>query len=456
MADYPRPTKLGTPPATVGVKPTAQYRDPLTYLGRFVLSDQTTAVQNLGIRTVRARALRQAPNKRLYIGLGEAVGAYGLDKFLTLLTKPLGGPAAIVNATVSGRDPTPVEQVAKPESFWYGESPQSGWTGQDGGPPEGNDVQATLGGFDVDDRGLLYVATRAFGWGISKDTGARHMELVYQNKTDNIIGEEVISLKVGNSYYVVLSDGRFALIYDATDPANPKLMATPPGRKDGIIVSAKHDASAQLSWIAADGILYTADYGVFVGVKTGSIGRLPRPDAKKWKDVAFTENGALWAVESGPAGPADTSSKLIEVTKQKSHDVYGGPFSPERIAVGSGLIAVAGRQSTKAPPPMDIRLFDASGAVPTEIPTGNFFRDFYFAPPADNVKIGQYIGLEDMRIITHNGKRYLLLSAMGIGDVYEVGGAVPAGPTTPTNPTGPQPPAQKTCPTCGGSGKVPA
>jgi hypothetical protein len=444
MADYPRPTKLGTPPATVGGKPTAQYRDPLTYVGRFVLSDQTKAVQNLGIRTVRARAIRRAPNGRLYIGLGEAVGAYGLDKFLTLVTRqPLGGPAAIVNAPVSGRAPTPLEQVAKPESFWYAESPQSLWTGQDGGPLEGIDVQATLGGFDVDDRGLLYVATRVFGWGISKDTGAGHMELVYHNKTDNIIGEEVISLKVGSSYYVVLSDGRSALIYDATNPANPRLMATPPGRQLGILASAKHDASAQLSWIAADGILYTADYAVFVGVKNGVIGQLPKLAGKKWADVAFPENGAPWVLESGPAG---TSSKLIEVTSQKAHDIYGGPFSPERIAVGSGLIAIAGRQPG-APPPMDIRLFDASGAVPTEIPTGNFFRDFYFAPPAGNAKIGQHMGLEDMRIITHSSKRYLLLSAMGIGDVYEVGGAVA------TPPTGP---AQKTCPTCGGSGKVPA
>jgi hypothetical protein len=454
MADYPRPTKLGTTPATVGGKPTAQYSSPLSYVGRFVLSDQTIAVQNLGIRTVRARAICRAPNGRLYIGLGEAVGAYGVDKFLSLLTKPLSGPAAIVNAPVSGRGATPLEQVAKPESFWYGESPRSGWTAEDGKPLEGIDVQATLGGFDVDDRGLLYVATRTFGWGISRDTGgAGHMELVYHNRIDNIIGEEVISLKVGNTYYVVLSDGRTALIFDVTDPTKPKLTATRPDKQYGILSHAKHDASKRFAQIGADGVLRVFDYSAFVtsGANAVDVEHFSPPSGK-WTSCSFDEAGNLWLVGAvsqfwrlTPSGSGYGRTQFIPDSRPITTE---GPMT-----AGAGLVAFAARAQTGSARPLDIRLFNASGAVPAEIPTGNFFRDFYFAPPADNAKIGQHIALEDMKIITHGGKRYLLLSAMGIGDVYEVDGAVAPVPTTPTTP--PEP-AQKTCPTCGGSGKVSA
>jgi len=442
MPDYPRPTKLGTPPATVGGKPTAQYGDPLKYVGRFVLSDQTTAVQNLGMRTVRARAIKQTPNGRLYVGLGEGVGAYSFDKFLSLLTSTPVGPAAIVNAPVSGRAPTPLEQIAKPESFWYGESPRSGWT------ISTLDIQATLGrpGFDVDDRGHVYIGTRAFGWGIGKDTGSGHFEFVHQDQTTPIIGEQVIALRVGSAYYVVLSDGRATAVFDVTDPSKPQQVgAVRVGKPVAMLASAKHDRRRELAWVSADSMRHRGLYTPFIdggsAVDGATVG--------KWVDVAYDESGALWSIDK-------------TVARVQRHDLSGavdtfnidGPFFPERIAAGAGLIAIAGRapSGTTAPPPMDIRLFDVSGAAPVEIPTNGFFRDFYFAPPPQNARPGKYIGFEDFKIIAHGGKRYLILSVMGIGDVYEIGGAVPA--VTP--PVNPQPQAMKTCPTCGGSGKVSA
>jgi hypothetical protein len=429
---YPFPGKVGSPPVlcTTCAKPkknlpTAAYKAPLDYVGRYVDSQTTLSVQNVGMRTVRARDIdSNADTGRICIGLGEAVGCYKLDRFFTKLTAPMVPCSVIGCKTAHGRNP--LEKIVKPDSFFYAEAGQSAWA------VTLVDAQVVMGDFDLDDRGFVYVGTKLFGWGVEKDTGGPgHMAFVSQNVEDTVVGESVISLKTGGKYYVVISDGARAgaatLIRDVTVPATPLPIATRTGVQHGILAWSKFNGGSRLAVLSSDGKVRIYDYAAYVG---SGIARetIDPPPTKNFTDVSFDESGTLWVTESGAAG---TSSSLWRISPsitavsgyvREALDVYGTTFSPDMLAVGGGFIAVAGRQKIGTVNAMDVRLFRVGTGTPTAVDTAGFFRDYYYKAPAGLAGPGPYMGLQDLAIITQGGKRYLLHSAMGLGDVFEITG----------------------------------
>lgn len=424
--DTARPVVCATCPAPFRGLPTAAYKAPLLFVGRYVDSQATRSIQNLGMRTVRARKIRVAPTGRIYIGLGDAIGNYRLDRFFTTsLAPPMASCSIMGTGTpVTGR--TPLEKIARPESFFYAEAGQSGWEHPT------TDTTTVVSDFDVDERGFLYVGTKVFGWGIAKDRGvAGHMAFVSQNRDDAIIAESVISLKMGGKFYVVLSDGgrlaSAAFLRDVTVPEAPTPVATRTGVQHGIVVWSKFDAGSRLAVINSDGKARIYDYAAYVTTGTARE-TIDPPAGKNFTDLTFDESGTLWLTESGAAG---TSSVLWRITPSAAAptgyvraplDIYGTPFSPESISAGGGFIAVAGRQRIGTVNAMDVRLFRIGTGTPVAVDTGGFFRNYYYKPPAGFAGPGQYVAMQDLAIITQGGKRYLLHSAMGLGDVFEITG----------------------------------
>jgi hypothetical protein len=431
---YPFPGRNTSPPVICTTcalpnrgLPTAAYKAPLAFVGRYVDSQSTLSVQNRGMRTVRARKIRVAPTGRIYIGLGEAIGGYRLDRFFVSTLRVPMVPASVMGTGEAFSGRSPIEKIARPDSFFYAEAGQSSWVA------DAPDAQVVIGDFDVDDRGYLYVGTKLFGWGVEMERGvAGHMAFMCQNFED-VIGESVVSLRTGGKYYVVISDaklpGAAAMLRDVTVPSRPLFVMTRKGAQHGILKWAKFDPGSRLAVIGADGKVRIYDYADYV--KSGIVRETIAPPAgKSFTDLTFDERGTLWITESGAAG---TSSSLWRLTPtataatgyvKQTLDIYGSPFSPERIAVGGGFIAVAGRESIGKVNAMDIRLFRiGTTGIPTLVDTGGFFRNYYYKAPAGFAGPGPYMGLNDLAIITQGGKRYLLHSAMGLGDVFEITGS---------------------------------
>jgi len=428
--------------------PTWPYSDPFVrHVGRYVDSTTTGNVQNLGIRTVRAGTIRVNPaTQRVYVALGEAVAAYALDSFFdNTLAQPLIDVGDLpIGKRPSGRDP--LEVVAPPQSLFYAESPLSGWFYQI------LDTQRVLTDFDTDDRGLVYVSTNDYGWGVERDTPAvmmMPMQFVQQVQNTPHAANTLFSLKVGDKYYAVVSQnvataGKHT-VYDVTQvpvAGGLPVVASRPAKtrrpvwnpvwartSSGILAWAKYDASERLAVLDTAGHVRIFDYWSFVHGFGPRADYVPSSSAKAFAGLAFDEAGTLWIAE-GPSlrnsGQA-TQNVLYRVSPNGSGytkdtiDVYGGPFAPQKISAGGGYVVVAGKApDEKNALTGDLRLIDVAGATPRLVPAGDFIRRYYHAAPPAYADPGIYVDNWAVQLIRHNGTTYLLYSAGGLGDVFEL------------------------------------
>ncbi|MFP5246761.1 MAG: hypothetical protein ACLGH0_08710, partial [Thermoanaerobaculia bacterium] len=378
--------------------PAWPYSTPLVrHVGRYVDSTTTGNVQNLGIRTVRARAIRYAPaTNRIYIALGEAVGGYKLDSFFT--TKLPQAMTTVNNLHIGGRvgGRLPYEKCALPESLFYAEAPFSGWT------TAWIDAQRILSDFDSDDRGYVYIGTIPFGWGIAEDAknDGTHMAFVAQI-LDPIAPDSMISLESGGKYYVVISQnprggGKHA-IYDVTKPAEPVLtVARTKNPEDGIKSWSKYDFSKRLAIIDTLGNIRIFDYDAFL---TGGQPRAtysPSP-GKSFAAIAFDPLGNLWIAET----TSSVGTNVLQRARpsgagyvRESFNVYGGAFAPEQIDASRGYVIVAGRALLNGVSGRELRLISLGAGIPRLVPLGPFFRNYYDQAPADYADPGTYVGTQ--------------------------------------------------------------
>lgn len=412
---------------------TYPYDNPLVkFTGRY--NDSTTAisVQNAGMRTVRARTVRFAPAKnRVYIWMGESVFGYKLDTFFT--NKLAGGMVPVSNVstgwTYGGRNP--LEKVAMPDTFWYAEAKQSGWT------TSLVDSQKHLNDFDIDDRGYVYLSTVYFGWGIAKDDGTtsgNHMDYVIQSglptpsrPTEYVppSPDSMVVLATGNRYYAVITTNSKStagsVIYDVTTPSAPEQVAIRKGVDNGMLAWAKSDRSKRLAYITADGRLRVYDYAGFIS-GSAPLAEYGPNSGRKLNDLSFDEGGRLWVAEGSnsvttnvlwrlsPSGSGYTKSEL---------DVFGASFSPERIDANGGYIAIQGRDAVG----YDLALLKVDGSTPRLLDTDHFFQRYYHdAPDGYAEPIFQYLAIKGVRVFEQGNKTYLMYSANSLGDVYEIEG----------------------------------
>jgi PKD repeat protein len=425
--------------------PTYPYDAPLVdFVGRYVDSSNTIAFQHVGIRTVRAGHIRVADATRgsapprVYIGLGEAVGAYSLSSFFT--TKLPGGMQQVNRISTGGcygcRAPDPLEKVAVPDGFLYPEATSAKWLApfQDG--------QSRLFDFDWDDRGNLYAAYSVFGWGIVKDDGGtagNHFPKVVQkigggttnpanfpNTLDdsNGISSPKISLafRNGAKYYVLIGDLTSThVIYDTTDATTPRQVVkrTDATKKFGIRKWDRHDDSARAAYIGSDGKLYVWSYADLASTSGAALATFTSRTGG-FADVSFDESGDLWAVEG-----KTNLWKLEAVGGNYNPIVYtpfGGSFDPAVLDAGSGHIAVAGVDRVAGA--YDVRILKMESGGPTAINTDNFFMKYYHTAPQGYAEACVYCGIQaDIQVVKHGGKTYLMYSVFGLGDVFEIQGS---------------------------------
>jgi WD40 repeat protein len=437
---HSRPAKNADVPCSKCIAPntgkeTVGFSDPLfAYAGRYVDSDNTRNVQNVGMRTVRAQRVRvNQARQRIFVKYGETVAAFPIDMFLTNIANPDLWPVGVMKTgTPVNRYGDPVEIVAKPSTFFYAEAKGSGWV------TTPQDMQVTLTDFDSDDLGNVFTGSYSWGWGIAWDENdfpdTRQMEFRCQLANAPIIPNSVIFLQPAKVPCVVISwsgvvssKSASLLVYDVSDNRAPKLLSTRNGKPNGIIVWARNDAAKRLAVVNSDQMLRIYDYAAFLDGGAPLVELTPATK-KTFRDLKFDENGTLWAVESG--GSPATGNKLWQVTpsgttyKPVPLDVYGTAFAPERIAARNGWIAVGGQ----AGPGAELRLFQYTGGKVQFADTKNFFYRYYFDknPPAGfcsaSTYTPSYCSLDSLQMLDWKGKTYLLFSANGLGDVYELKG----------------------------------
>jgi PKD repeat protein len=436
---WPMPGKSTAVPCTACVEPakgklTYPFNEPLVrHVGRYVDSTTVGNVQNAGMRTVRAREIRTIPSRdRVLVALGESVGIYDANTFFT---GKLGSPMvnvdkAFVMKTLGNwsRYTFPFEKVLPPDAFFYAECQNSGWS------VLLQDSQIQLADFDMDDRGYLYVATVSFGWGIAKDTphsGAKHLDYITQQTNGEVAPERLFGLHVGAKYYVVISESQRdeskLAVYDVTAPASPRMVTSRMGVEAGIVAWDRHDDTQRLAVITSDYRLLVYDYADFVstGLTSPVASYSPSTGNRSFSDVAFDEDGRIWATEK-TASP--DNNQLWRLTPsgggytQDKFDVYGMAMVPTVVHAAGGYVAVGGFTSAGN----DIVLMKVDGGTPQRLDVDNFFRKYYHKAPAGYVALDfrspSYYQMADVELVERNNKVYLMFGAGSLGDVYELQG----------------------------------
>ncbi|MGZ5433211.1 MAG: hypothetical protein ACXWH7_09810, partial [Thermoanaerobaculia bacterium] len=116
--------------------PTWPYDSPIKkHTGRYVDSSSTASFQHIGFRTARARYIRTVNEQRgsapprMYVQIGDAIGAYSLDKFFA--EKLPAGMVSVVGvqtgSRVGGFGRSPFEKISMWDGFVYPEATDSLW-----------------------------------------------------------------------------------------------------------------------------------------------------------------------------------------------------------------------------------------------------------------------------------------------------------------------------------------
>jgi hypothetical protein len=429
--NYPEPGSAGEPlvpctgcpennasgQANAGL-PLYPYDVPLArFVGRYVDSSTTASVHNLGMRTVRAERVRVRPARdRVYIQLGSAVGAYTLS---TLFNSRLAQPPGLVSQINTGRPYSrygaPLEKVAKPDGYFYAESVYSGWSA-----PSIYDAQVVLWNFDTDDRGYLYPAT-IWGWGVQLDDGrtdGKHLPFVAQYADD--MPMNVIALRHGDLYSVVLSDGfEKAWTYDVTSPSAAVAGSVRNGTAAAFARWSKYEPGSRVALLNADRSVRIYTNAALVAGQAPLFTLAP-PTGSSFADLAFDDDGTLWV--SGTTGIWKLTPSAAGYTSTQF--AFAAPsFIGGSIHASAGYVAVIGR-GTDAPNNVrasELRLFRVVNGSPEPVATDNFFRKHYQRAPAGYAQPNGYVGLDRVHLLAHGGLTYLFCSASGLGDVYELG-----------------------------------
>lgn len=405
-------------------KPTWPYDSPIKlHAGRFVDSARTATVQDLGMRTVRAGLVRTSGD-RIYLQLGATVGAYTRNTFFS---EKLLQPMVAVNTVSTGKPYSgrnPFEKLARPDRFFYAEATSTGWV------KPLIDHTKVLTDFDVDDRGLLYIGTQNFGWGIVSDPGGTDGTLLpsVTQVFPSDPTQKLLSLRNGSAYYAYLSETASSTLFDVTTPTAPVAGTERAGSTNAFTQWSRYEAGSRVALLNADGHVRVYTYADLIAGNAALIDVTPSA-SRQFADLSFDDDGNLWIAESG--GTSSVSTYVLwKLTPSpnggyttSTFDVYGQPgFNPGTIHAAAGYIAVGGRVLVNNLKYNDLRLLKVTAGTPALLDTGEFFLKYYDRAPAGYAEPGIHAStLERVRIVAEGGKPYLFYNTSGLGDVYELG-----------------------------------
>jgi len=401
----------------------------LTYVGRYLDSDATNDCQQ-PVRTFRAvsvlpRPTFNAPHGRLYFQIGSSVMAWDMDRFFQRVA---AGESLINNVPSICQQPV-MDTVLNWDSWYYAEDTDSGWDHSDNG-----DGQTRLYSIDVDDQGYVYLATKWFRWGIVKDAMGHNtdaMKFVSQPgpSSDDVVSTLIVSLKASDgTYYAAIGDTFSSTLnlFDVTDRAHPQKR---PNLRKSIYRYAKNSDGSVLGIATAGGRfeLYTTD--AFVANSAPLI------------NDAGADNAPVRAVASDGVNffvAADSPNGLVISTYAPNgsggyYKVADFPTSRSTLATeslkwGDGYLVQAGLTDGS----YELRLFKATVAnvseVDLSIPAAPGYKAYYFknyyvtntSGRSGYAAAGLFGQFHDGAVVKNNGHTYLIVTAFGLGDVYEL------------------------------------
>lgn len=364
--------------------PPAPFPPPITaYDGRYLDSAQTPDIQSPH-RTLRATKAKYAPdlNLMLVILSGSIFGAYDLSTFPSrLATEP---PSTYANG----------EKYLPPDLVFDAESPSSGFvvTPQDG--------QTFLRDFDHDDRGDFYLAYGPWGFGLIDGNA----QLLSQVITPQVLPNVILSVKLGSSYYALISDGSTATaVYDVTNAAAPVFV-----RKFSVPIAAYAKSASDIAIVTSGGLnIYTPSALV--------AGTAPfQQIAGSFSDVT-TDGARFFAVFLHPPTVATLTLQQNGSYAETDTPLNTGGFAFS-ITYGAGYLGVA--------------LVVPKGLV-VLADTGSGFTEYNLSPYVAST-YPSFRMAPHYAVPFHAGaSTHLLLAFEGIGDVFQLASVAPIPAASP-------------------------
>ena len=387
------------------------------FTGRFLDGHDMVDLQQ-PFRTARAKKVRFSPDhKRIYPWVGEAVGVYDASRFFTRLQAREGlvqvTTIPLVPTTLWSQMPRPgrPEEFLKWDSYFYAEN-GSGWK------CPYVDGQWRLWDVDVDDAGYVYIAYSVFGWGIVKDSGAADGSMmstvVQQPDVDDGNVINIMAIKSSSGYYAM------------TRQNHTKLWKLSADRK---INGPSTDMQ-----ISFDGGAKTSDMSRIALLVGGQV-RIYNPDdlvAGRGPTQTFvsslapgygyvTSDGTrFWAASGTPSGLVLASfspNGSGGYTQQEFQT--GGLFGPMSLQASENYVVLAGSAGYPTGP-WDIALFKIVGGQPQRVDFKNYFSRYYGYPPPGYATPNLINLLEAAVYHNTDGKNYLFVCGLGLGDIYEL------------------------------------
>jgi hypothetical protein len=418
-------------------KPTFPYDLPLAnHTGRWLSSEQVPSVQNVGMRTIRAGDELRIRGNRLYLKLGSTIGVYPLDTFFTTrLAEPMISVSSLATGYRYGQR-SPFERLARPDAWIYPEAKTSGWDSM-----ILFDSYERLADFDVDDRGHVYYGSNIWGWGIHHDDGRSsmtHLPFVSRvnDSTWNHQITHLFTMKVEQSYYAYVSSQFEARLYDVTDAAQPELVSKRAANRRVVRGWAKHDASERVAFVNSENAILIYSYAALAGSGAPQLTQAPAA-GRVFMDVAFDEDGTLWAVET-PSDTTTYSTVLWRFTltplgyQAETWPVDTGLFHATVINAGAGYVTLGGKSKTETEIRSDLRLYRITDGTPEPVDTAGYFPNYYASAPGGFADPYKYTNqTPHLFPVAQHGRTFLIYAGYGLGDVYELQTAPP--PDAPVN-----------------------
>lgn len=415
------PTKCSSScPGGLAGKPTYGWNDPVVaFTGRFLDSAYMQDWQQT-FRTARAGRMKTNPaGDRIYFALGQAVAAYDASTFFSRLesNEPLMWANAVpVSPGNSGINPPPIERFLNFNRFFYAENTPSGWI------TPAADGQDRLFDFDIDDRGIVYLAYSMFGWGTAKDDviGGGLMAPSYQDPNSlDYSPRRIFWVKssTGSYYAYVGKSGNPTLVFNVDDYLHPVSRGTV-----GESYSDSARGGSHIALINDAGQLKIFDDDAFIAGKAPITTQVVSTATTICNYLSVVYDGTnFWA--AGYVGP--TYSGVLSKYAPNASGGYTrtdyalcGPNDMCQVMslryrdgyLGMGVQAIAGT---------DQRLFDISSSEPVEYPLNGVFLHYYSSPPTGYIRAPRSIpGM--LFPWVRNGKLYVVIPAVGLGDVWQL------------------------------------
>ena len=409
---------------------TVGYRGPIvSFAGRFLDSSNVRDYQAT-FRTARAWSVTvNEKTNRIYFRIGSSVFAYDLATFFQRLeaNEPLmystQFPVNPSNTRVGG-----TEVFLKWDEYFYPEyNKDAGWK------TIKIDRQEFIESFDVDNEGYVYIPAEQLGWGIVKDSGARSGGLMVSQfqrflTSGDPVPYRIVAVKASGNRMIAIVSGPTtdSDVWDVTNRTAPVKIAD---RMEAVRSFAKNsggDVAAMVDWSST------------LRIMTGDQLAASRTPAFQGHNyVRVTSDGTnFFALKITPQGGRiavliPSGSTYVELHTHPVDPTFQVTLDT-KISYGGGYLFLAGADTSYV---WDARLYQVNNLVPKlqpvlAHPTGTSYFKAYYAQSAGGyiAPAGPYINMVDGTAVQINGKTYLIVCAKGLGDVYQIGGAVSSPP----------------------------